>query len=327
MNCCIDCFKDPWLRGYVETHSTQRGECSFCSATDSQLITPIELSHLFENLLAMYHEPVPGDNIGNLEEPWSAGAPLIKLIQRHWDVFSDRAFESGEAANLLDEIAESEWDPDGGVFARESGDLVVARINISTMAEQWVDYCFEVMSDPWREIASHELPDSLFNDAADSIPEGTILYRARLGYLPGNDGDKPVAYSGEEMGPPPPTKAIASRANEQYRPVLYCADQEKTAVAEIRPARGLLVSVCEIRVKRNLKILDLSKDIDLPNPFLTKDLNFAVEMAALRRELGQALGKPLDRNDNPLEYLPAQRLAIHVKRKGFAGIRYPSARG
>ena len=44
----------------------------------------IELSRLFENLLGMYHEPVPGDNILDIEEQWSAGEQLIKLVQSHW---------------------------------------------------------------------------------------------------------------------------------------------------------------------------------------------------------------------------------------------------
>ena len=96
-------------------------------------------------------------------------------------------------------------------------------------------------------------------------------------------------------------------------------------MAEVRPARGLLISVCEVHVKEPLRILDLCLKVTLPNPFLMQNLNYEIEMAEFRVALGKTLGKPLDRSDNPFEYMPTQKLAAYVKSNGFDGIRYPSA--
>lgn len=51
------------------------------------------------------------------------------------------------------------------------------------------------------------------------------------------------SYQGVDIADPPATKASAGRANRKGQVVLYCADQEETAIAEVRPARGNVVSL------------------------------------------------------------------------------------
>lgn len=64
-----------------------------------------------------------------------------------------------------------------------------------------------------------------------------------------------------------PERAGPGRANGNGKVVLYCADQEGTAVAEVRSARGEYVSVAEVRAARELEILDLVSDPEWPNPW------------------------------------------------------------
>src|SRR2546430_17397259 len=96
------------------------------------------------------------------------------------------------------------------------------------------------------------------------VPPGSAHYRARLGFVCGPDGDKP--YSGAAIGAPPPEKAGPGRANAEGKVVLYCADQEGTAVAEGRPARGEYASVAEVGAARELEILNLVTEPERPNP-------------------------------------------------------------
>ena len=75
-------------------------------------------------------------------------------------------------------------------------------------------------------------------------------------------------------------KAPAGRANKEGSSVFYAADQEKTAVAEIGPYRGMVVSVCEARATEKLIIIDLRQSLQTPNPFVATDLGFVREVAS-----------------------------------------------
>jgi hypothetical protein len=107
--------------------------------------------------------------------------------------------------------------------------------------------------------------------------------------------------------------------------VLYCADQEQTAIAEVRPARGEYVSVAELHTWQELRLADLNATTEWPNPFTTEHLSYEVEFSHLLEALADELAKPLRRRDDVADYLPSQRLAEFIEQAGIDGIRYPSA--
>ena len=49
-------------------------------------------------------------------------------------------------------------------------------------------------------------------------------------------------------------------SNAEGQAVLYVADEEKTAVSEVRPALGFYVSVANLTLKRDCRVLDLTKN-------------------------------------------------------------------
>jgi len=65
--------------------------------------------------------------------------------------------------------------------------------------------------------------------------------RARLGFKL-DENEERLPWDGTEIGAPPADKASAGRANAAGQVVLYVADEEKTAVSEVRPALGFCVS-------------------------------------------------------------------------------------
>jgi hypothetical protein len=50
-----------------------------------------------------------------------------------------------------------------------------------------------------------------------------------------------------------------------------------------------------------------------------------VELDELLTRFAWTLAKPLERDDNALDYIPSQRLSEFARDVGFNGIRYPSA--
>jgi len=117
----------------------------------------------------------------------------------------------------------------------------------------------------------------------------------------------------------------AARANTKSERVLYCATEEQTAVAEVNPWRGALVSVCKVQARRDLSLLDRDHRAPEPNPFVEEHLRYEVEFSELLDAFAEELGRPLRRDDKPADYRPCQKLSQYVKRAGFDGVRYPSA--
>lgn len=322
---CPDCFAHPWLREYVVTQSTHRGTCPSCRRQNQPLVPVSSLYDAFDNLISSY-QPAEGP-------PMEHGTAIIDLIQEDWEVFSERLLETDGAGRLLEAIMHSGWDDDSGELLLGASDPYVAhhrRWSHDTLEDIWQQFADEVKSDPTRplkfrgadfdEFLIHE---ELVGRRTVRAPAGTVLYRARLGFIQGPDGDEP--YSGEAIGAPPPEKAGPGRASAKGKVVLYCADQEGTAVAEVRPARGEYVSVAEVRAARELEILDLVTEPEWPNPFTDDTLSYWVEFAGLLAAFAEQLSKPLRSRDDPTDYIPSQKLAELIETARVDGIRYPSA--
>lgn len=311
--CCADCFAHPWLKQKTQRLSQEIGLCRYCGSENGKLVEVAALSNYFENLLTLY---APSNS--------PHGDPLTDLLQNQWEVFSDPLYESGKAPKLVEDIMLSTWDDDDGEPPLDAHELYV-RVGSS------LDYLerFDMFLQDARETpdADPDFPDALTEDIwrfENVIPAGTILYRARRGYESEERGDK-RPWTGRNIGPNP--AGPAGRANRAGKVVLYCADHRRTAIAEIRPTRGLLVSICELRTTSELRILDLTRPREVINPFLASDglLPYWLELEELLDRIAWALAKPLERDDNPLDYVPSQRLSEFAEQVHFHGIRYPSA--
>jgi hypothetical protein len=156
-----------------------------------------------------------------------------------------------------------------------------------------------------------------------ALASNIVLHRARLGFCGTNEEPRP--YEGTCMGAPPPDNAIAGRANRDKQSVVYCAEEEDTAVYEVRPSRGVYVSVAQLHGVHQLRIADLCRELPEPNPFVDEALNYGVELRGLFIGLGNALAAPMRRTDDESHYLPTQALAERIQAAGYHGIRYPSA--
>jgi RES domain-containing protein len=325
VNTCPECFSHPWLREHVADESTYRGTCPSCGSPDQPLVPVESLYEAFHNLLSTYR-PAKGP-------PFEDGMAIIYLIQEDWDVFSERLLESEAAGSLFEAIMHSGWDDDSGEPQVGAYDPYVAhhrRWGYDTLEDIWQEFAHEVKSDLTRPLEFRDaefdeflIQEELRGGRAIEVTPSTVLYRARPGCVRGPDGYKP--WSGKDIGAPPAEKAGPGRANAKGNVVLYCADEEGTAVAEVRPARGEYVSVAPVHPVRELDILDLVSDPEWPNPFTDDNASYRVEFAELLMAFAMELSRPLRARDDPAEYIPSQKLAELIQKAGVDGIRYPSA--
>lgn len=315
--CCPKCFANPWLVQHVKENRNKVGRCGYCGASKVPLIEVSELAGHIQNLVDRY-EPSSGD-LNEISDE------IISWVQS-WEVFNEDRLDEETMCRLFEDILNTGWDDDSGEMPIRAHDLYVKQGGPwhSSHADLWGEFCYDVLQNPEAPLPFHEFFEENFDLASATLLQGTIVYRARLGFIEDQSG-KRTPYTGSDIGSPPPDKASAGRANRKGRTVLYCAYEEKTAIAEMRPAKGLLVSVCSLEVIKEIRIIDLTKELDWPNPFLDESLAYSVELLELLHQLGEDMGHPLEKNDDTSLYIPCQRLAEYLEQAGYAGICYPSS--
>ncbi|WP_169336683.1 RES family NAD+ phosphorylase [Woodsholea maritima] len=303
--CCAECFGDRHLREeIIPTLSECTGRCSFCKATNQQLVTPRSLGDQFGAVIGVY---VPDDE---------GGRPLVEWLMGDWLIFKTASMSAEKAQILLAEIL-------------DDGEIV--RRNFSP-SEQ----CQTVNLDRWRDLKeelqhrNRFFPDSDFNKERlaelldqlllDSIYLPTQWFRARIV----KDGRQ---FGADEMGAPPKMRAGQGRANPAGIPYLYLASSKKTAVAEVRPHPGETVCVGTFNTPDNLKIADLRNPRASISPFQFDDS----DLPALRGDveflenLGAELTRPVVPTAAAINYIPSQYLCEFIKKQGFDGVAYASS--
>lgn len=327
MKCCTQCFQDDYLVKFIERKG-EVGNCEFCHAEQVKTIDAHDLGGIFEPLLELYE---PADPIIEDYE----GESLAECLEG-WDVISDK-MDTNVQNELLDEIMygglrykrrfenhlSSSWwasKNEHSYFGRdeniwhEFADHIKRKRRFLPKAEE-----FEFLENP-----SQWLPEML--EATDLLvtPESEF-FRARLGFVTTNIAGHIIPFHADQMSTPLPKLARRNRANPAGIAYLYVAEEEPTAVAEIRTFVGAKITICRVRPKKNLKVADLTKRHGVANPFGHSDLQFLVKRNALLNVLNEELARPVSPEDDEVEYVPTQYLAEVILNTGYDGIRYKSA--
>ncbi len=162
-----------------------------------------------------------------------------------------------------------------------------------------------------------------FEDLATTFEEGRVLYRARVH----DNRKRKERFENHELSAPLPEEAKAGRANRKGEPVLYLASDKSTALAEVRAWKGAAVALAEVRLKRRLLLVDLSRVRGVGSPFFVKLLKWKIQLAGLLHRLANDLSQPVMPHEEEVLYKPTQLLAWLIRASGYAGFIYPSAMG
>lgn len=152
------------------------------------------------------------------------------------------------------------------------------------------------------------------------LKQGEVLYRARKheykGHQPSID-----PWSDEDMKPIQNMKA-EGRANPYNITMMYLANSEETAIAEVRPDVGFPVTVCEFKVVQELKLVDFvslrpSWAWWCKHPDVSDGEN-------LWLDLSNDYSRPLFKEEQQINYLQTQVITEYFKDQGFDGLIYQS---
>lgn len=165
------------------------------------------------------------------------------------------------------------------------------------------------------------------------LPAALGLWRAQRGHawrplcIEGEHVDDiPGAHLPERMKPVP-DRATEGRANPKGIPVLYLSTRRQTAMSEVRPWLGSLVSLAHFKTTRPLRIVDLS--VGSAENLLVRFSEPAPEEReeAVWTQLGNAFSEPTTSTDDIADYAATQLIAELFKNNGYDGIAYKSAFG
>jgi hypothetical protein len=168
------------------------------------------------------------------------------------------------------------------------------------------------------------------DDRKVQLCEGSYLYRSQLGsgLEPCYDdrenyiADIPCPHPQDRMKPLS-NQASEGRANPKGIPYLYLATQSYTAISEVRPWIGSLISVGLFRTIKDLVLIDCSIALKKTKIYLTEPEQQKIK-EAVWTDIDIAFSTPVTNNDNQAEYTPTQIIAELFKANGFDGIMYRS---
>ncbi len=124
-------------------------------------------------------------------------------------------------------------------------------------------------------------------------------------------------WNAEDSGAPKADLISNGRANPDHIRYLYLSEDPVTPVYEVRPIIGDTVSVAKFKLKKEVKLYDLTFNMhDINN-------NEVIELPRLYNTIGEMFSRPY--NGDATKYLPTQYIAEEIKNMGFDGLRFRSS--
>ena len=294
--------------------------CPTCGGEGVKVLDAGELSDLFEGLKAHY-EPLIGDAYRLHKQgvhgygPDAGEDSLVEILREGWEVFSDRVDDEH-----AEEILTSIWPGYVGEYLRHGSNLW------RQVRDEWESLKKSLMHD-WRFFHNGKLVGEGVERLLDPWVEvlaSSLASRSWRRARIQQSRDDPFAQNA--MGAPPPDKARAGRANPPGISHLYVASDETTAVAEVRAEPGEWVTVATVEIPPvSLRVLDLTRDVRVVDPFVHEDLHQALVLRELLQIFSYELSRPVRPTDHEIDYVGTQFISEYFRNQGFSGIVYPSA--
>jgi len=324
---CHLCFNDKTLIDSICKEGRQGG-CDWCGARNVYVMPLHELGDIFRDLIRIYAQGDTNDD------------PISYLLQEDWNIFSDRIEQASDGlmqhltiailkAGLSPKDYSSGNYPDFDGFFHRKGEWLVE--HWYEKAEAYFlggqrDLQDALPSTTGRIAPDDDLPDQLevaFEDLSSKYDPGHILYRSRIH----KDRFRSQRFTLSEIGAPLPENARAGRANRKDVPVLYLADNAKTALAEVRAWNGMAVAIAKYEVKKPLSVVSFLNFQEPESPFDEEYLEWKMRLSELFERLADELSRPILPGEDETLYFSTQYLCDLVRKSPYDGIEYPSAMG
>jgi len=329
---CVTCVKEPHLKKLVLSDGDD-GECSLCHSRSQSIDS--ESNRFFQLTKALvrlhysewdYNHHLGGDSYESL----FYGDENIFFDQGD---LSDLEYE-GFVLSITEGEVYEDYDKGVSIFSGYSneGQCMPLR-SIKTDLDWKLLQISKRLKNENYFLLENEVKDILekYSDIASCELQTTdSLYRARIGY---KDKKKNYdfgfemeyhydPYVGDDISAPPPNSTSNGRVNRAGVSFLYCATDKNTAISEVRPHPGDIVSLGKFSLKKEARVFDLSD-----SKFL--DFYSTDEKLDQYKPLN-TLGVFLNRTVPPSErifYSISQLVSDCIRQLGFDGVLFNSSVG
>lgn len=331
---CIQCVKDIRFKKLIQSIS-QKGFCNCCENNDYVIdVDSNEFTQMTKALIRYhysewdYNEHWGGDGYGSLfyeddniffnKQNFKNEEVYEELINRIecFEVYEDydkgvsifAGYDEGEQNPLLQSIkSDLDYSIKEVEHKLKNENYFKFEDQISEMLSEYSGKCklnIGINSEFYRARVGFEYKKrSLFEDGF----EGEFIY---------------IPYSNSQIGAPPPLLAGLGRLNRVGVSYFYCATDKYTAISEIRPHPGDILSIGKFLTNRELTIFDLTE---------SQFLNFYQNDETLDKfgklntftELMQKVIPPSERH----AYNITQLISDCIRKLNFDGILFPSSVG
>lgn len=120
-------------------------------------------------------------------------------------------------------------------------------------------------------------------------------------------------WNAKDSGAPPANLIGNGRANPDHIRYLYLSEDPVTPVYEVRPIIGDTVSVAKFKLKRDVKLYNLTIEIN----------DGILQLPRLYNTIGEMFSRP--HNGDTSKYLATQYISEEIKHMGFDGLRFRSS--
>lgn len=338
---CSLCAKNDILKKHIEDIGNEN-RCTMCSEISKYVVSVKMISNLFKTLIRYYYnETEYNTHFGGEDISHLLAIPNEILNHERFPNYDDISLETGDVIDFscfIDELvdpvypdSEDEgvslffgWIDDGIRWAysdtlQESESLHIKRLAESLQRTNYYEYESE-----WLELL-----EPILSSIEVQLPAGEIKYRARIGvHLDTFKVDESMErgtrvvfpYENHRIGAPNPEFVKPSRLNRSSISFLYLADSIETAIAEVRPHPGHLVSIGKFESVEEMKYVDFT-DISIFN-YCESDKQ--IDSYLLLRNIEQMLSKPVTPGSQA-EHYTTQFLADIIRRLHYDGIRFSSS--
>jgi hypothetical protein len=307
--CCSNCFEDFGFWRYIHKNGFV-GKCDFCNQIGEKCLNLDDeiFSKMFTLINMMY-----------IEMPIKGSKRLLTFIQGEWNLFSESTYKY----ELFYELCR--------IHGTNPETYYVYNPDYHHLTNVWHDYK-DTVKHKNRFINSlpEEIEVLLSNpkERYKLLHNENSLFRARIGSA---DEIVPCPYPANlnDMGMPPINKVRAGRANPDGIPYLYLASGRETAIAEVRPWCGAVVTIGTFNLKENLNTINFSffSGKRLFSYIECENIEDALNRLQFFNNLGSEMSQPISPSDSYLEYIPTQYVTEFIKNEGYDGIIFDSSLG
>lgn len=330
---CEFCLSENELQLEIKQRGIRIEKCSICGAKGGRALaaSDVRVRRIFRALIRLnfsewdYNGHIGG---GSLEGLIFHSKAIFNLQDDACELSFEEAFLTME--EVVGWYPESEDDITLGGGYWDGGILDGIRNRKDYRVEAIVRDALERNSFE-TEANARSLISVLHSDIFHTIPAGTEFFRGRVGVASRlkkkqcEPQDIPsfvyLPYSGTQIDRPPLHLATEGRFNRTRTSILYLASDAQTAVAELRPHPGHLVSTAKFKARRDINVANFASQ-DIRN-FLSDS---RLERLRTILSVADVLNVPVQPEHRYL-YSATQLLADAIRKEGFGGLIFHSSVG